>query len=96
MFDQLEIKERQTWLQHPCNIWSFNTDFMIIKEFAGNLALVNGLAELGDKLINDIINMSKDERHRHFNTQVIEWLREEYPVFTKRCAEQVVNNYVFK
>ena len=52
MFDQLEIKETQTWLQHPCNIWSFNTDFMIIKEFAGNLALVNGLAELGDKLIH--------------------------------------------
>ena len=89
MFDLLELKETQTWLQDPCDTWSMNADFMCFKEFAENLTVVNDIAERGVKLISDVINMSEDERQRHYITQVIEWHREEYPAFTKDILSKV-------
>ena len=89
IFDLLDLKGAQTWLQHSCNTWSSDADYRSFKNFAENLAVVNDIAERGVKLISDVIDMSEDDRQRHFITQVIEWHREEYPVYTKNVPNKL-------
>ena len=52
--------------------------------------VINDIAEMGVKLISDIINRSEDDWQKKFITQVpaIEWHVKEYPVYIKNVLNK--------
>ena len=76
MFDLLGLEGNQEWLQTPVSMLDVFADYRKLKEFAGNVRMVNDLAEMGMHLITEFASKCDNKEERQDLLQVVEQHRQ--------------------
>ena len=83
IFDILDLKDPQEWMQTPASLWDKFSDYRKFRDFGLNLSVVNDIAERGIKLVSDFIERCRDEGQRQALLQVVEEHRNKFPSYNK-------------
>ena len=83
VFDLLDITGAQEWLLTSASTWHLSPSFLMLKEFACNIVVINDLAERGVHLATDFIRRVDSEEQREALFQVVEDFRSRVKKVTK-------------
>ena len=89
IFDLLDLREAQEWLQTPVRMWEMFSDFRKFRDFVVNVSVVNDLAERGMHLITEFASKCENKEERQALLQVVEQHREQFPNFNKKTLASI-------
>ena len=89
LFDLLELKDSQEWLQTPPTMWEMFSDYRKLMEYLVNVSVVNDLAERGMHLITEFASKCEDKEERQALLQVVEQHRKEFKDFDKKTLARL-------